>query len=162
MARKEWSDGLKVEVVEMGEKHLPEVIQIESDSFSTPWSPSIFQRVLRDDKTRSIVALAMERVVGYAIFWVIGDFAELGDFAVRKEYRGKGIGDVLLEGVIDICKVLSIKSLFLEVRESNSAAQGLYLKKGFAEIMRRQSYYSDPVEDAIVFGLDIEDKKDLR
>jgi len=161
MEREDRTDGLKVEVAEMGKEHLAEVVQIEFDSFSSPWTSSIFQKVLRDDKTRSIVALAGGRVVGYAVFWVIGDFAELGDIAVKAEYRGMGIGDMLLEGVIDICKIVGVRSLFLEVRESNAVALRLYEKKGFTEITKRERYYTDPEEDAIVLGLAVEDWKNL-
>ncbi|OGF97201.1 MAG: hypothetical protein A2Z06_01255 [Candidatus Glassbacteria bacterium RBG_16_58_8] len=52
--------------------------------------------------------------------------------------------------------MLGARSLFLEVRVSNTVAQQLYRKAGFKEISRRGRYYSDPAEDAIVFGLDLE------
>ncbi len=42
---------------------------------------------------------------------------------------------------------------FLEVRESNTAAQALYRKLGFVEIGRRSKYYDDPEETAIVMQL---------
>jgi ribosomal-protein-alanine N-acetyltransferase len=149
---------LNVTIGEMTEQHLTEVAQIEFSSFSTPWSLSTFRKTLRDEKTRSIVALVDGGVVGYAVCWVVGDFAELGDIAVAKRWRGRGVGELLLLGVIDICRVLGVRSLFLEVRESNAVAKKLYRKRGFDEIMRRHRYYSDPVEDAIVLGLDIKDR----
>jgi ribosomal-protein-alanine N-acetyltransferase len=146
---------IEVEVMEMRECHIDDVARIEFDSFSTPWSPSFFQKAMRDEKTHAIVALVDGDVVGYAVFWVIGDYAEVGDIAVQRDRRGMGIGDRLLKDATAICRLLGVASLFLEVRESNTAARGLYRKNGFMEITRRKGYYSRPVENAIVLGLDV-------
>lgn len=156
MAGKESSHEADMTMTEMRETHLAAVIQIESESFSSPWSLPFFRKILRNDATRAFVLLREEMVVGYTVFWVAGDHAELSDIAVEREFRGRGFGDFLLRGVIDACKVLGVRSLFLEVRESNSTAQALYRKTGFSEIMKRRAYYSKPVEDALVFGLDFE------
>jgi ribosomal protein S18 acetylase RimI-like enzyme len=45
------------------------------------------------------------------------------------------------------------EEIFLEVRESNLAARRLYETSGFSESGRRQSYYQQPQEDAIVYHL---------
>ncbi len=149
-----------VTMTEMKEKHLAAVIQIESQSFSSPWSFSLFRKILRNGAIRASVLLREEMVIGYAVFWVAGGHAELSDIAVDREFRGRGFGDFLLRGVIEACKVLGARSLFLEVRESNSTAQALYRKTGFSEIMKRRGYYSKPLEDALVFGLDFEISED--
>jgi ribosomal-protein-alanine N-acetyltransferase len=146
---------IAVKLVEMDKSHVPEVVQIENDSFSTPWSATIFMRALRDEKTRTIVALLDERVVGYAVFWIVGDYAELSDIAVEEMWRQRGIGEMLVTAVVEGCSVLGVRSLFLEVRESNIPARKLYEKKDFSEITRRRRYYTNPVEDALVFGLDV-------
>ena len=62
------------------------------------------------------------------------------------EFRRQGIATKLL-GHIDS------KYVFLEVRESNKLAQNLYRKLGFGEIGRREKYYDDPEESAIVMRL---------
>ncbi len=160
MAGKESSDEPDVTMTEMRETHLAAVIQIESESFSSPWSLSLFRKILRNDAIRAFVLLREKMVIGYAVFWVAGGHAELSDIAVDREFRGRGLGDLLLTGVIEACKVLGVRSLFLEVRESNSTAQALYRKTGFSEIMKRRAYYSKPVEDALVFGLDFEASAD--
>jgi ribosomal-protein-alanine N-acetyltransferase len=156
MAGKREKSEVDLTITEMDISHFEDVIRIEFDSFSTPWDLSFFKRVLRDNRTRSIVAMANDNVVGYAVFWVVEEYAELGDIAVDADWRGKGIGDELLMGVIDICKLLGAISLFLEVRKSNTVALGLYQKMGFSEVMRRKDYYKKPMEDAIVLGLDFE------
>jgi ribosomal-protein-alanine N-acetyltransferase len=45
------------------------------------------------------------------------------------------------------------RSSFLEVRKSNLAAQDLYRKFGYEETGRRQHYYKDNDEDAILMNL---------
>ena len=103
-----------VDVVEMEENHINEVVRIEFDSFSTPWSPSFFRKAMRDEKTRCIISLAEGRVVGFAIFWVIGDFAERGDIEVDYPWRQRWIGQRLLEGMIRLLRVLGERSICLE------------------------------------------------
>jgi ribosomal-protein-alanine N-acetyltransferase len=41
--------------------------------------------------------------------------------------------------------------VFLEVRESNAAARTLYENAGFEQTGRRRSYYTSPLEDAILY-----------
>jgi ribosomal-protein-alanine N-acetyltransferase len=41
--------------------------------------------------------------------------------------------------------------VLLEVRESNAAAQRLYLSAGFKQTGRRKGYYTRPAEDAILY-----------
>jgi ribosomal-protein-alanine N-acetyltransferase len=43
-----------------------------------------------------------------------------------------------------------VATVFLEVRESNSAARRLYGALGFAQVGRRRNYYRRPTEDAVV------------
>ncbi len=71
---------------------------------------------------------------------------EVLNLAVDPEFRRRGIGTRLL-------RQISSRHVFLEVRESNEVAQNLYRKLGFGEIGRREKYYDDPVEAAIVMRL---------
>lgn len=45
----------------------------------------------------------------------------------------------------------SISHIFLEVRESNIAAQKLYEKYGFCNIAMRKAYYTDTQENAYIY-----------
>ena len=64
--------------------------------------------------------------------------------------RRHGIGAVLLDRVLDIAATFGAQSVFLEVRESNEAAQKLYASRRFAVAGRRKAYYRKPSEDALV------------
>ena len=65
----------------------------------------------------------------------------------------QGIGSALLQEFSQAARVQGAKRIFLEVRESNSPARGLYEKLGFTRDGERSAYYSDPVEDAILYSL---------
>ena len=54
-----------------------------------------------------------------------------------------------MEEMFKDCREKELKTLFLEVRESNYPAINLYEKSGFKEVSRRKNYYKDG-ETAIV------------
>jgi len=66
--------------------------------------------------------------------------------------RGNGVGTALLMEMLSRAQKSESYSVFLEVRESNSAARALYAKVGFEESGRRKDYYSHPGEDAILYS----------
>ncbi len=93
------------------------------------------------------VAELRGHIVGFLVSRrVDDDEVEVLNLAVDTEFRRRGIGTRLLRHI-------DSRQVFLEVRESNEVAQNLYRKLGFAEIGRREKYYDDPVEAAIVMRL---------
>jgi ribosomal-protein-alanine N-acetyltransferase len=134
----------------MARTDLPSVLTIERASFPVPWSSATFRSLLRRRDAHLWVAEVGGEVVGYAAVWVVLDQAELGDLAVVAGSRRQGIGTRLLEAVVGRLAELGVRQLFLEVRESNRAAQRLYTRHGFIEVGRRAGYYSSPREDALV------------
>lgn len=93
-------------------------------------------------------------IVGYGGLWTCVDEAHITTIAVDPTYRGRGIGELLLNGLID--QALSTKAdiLTLEVRVSNLVAQQLYLKYGFHPFGKRTRYYTDNGEDALIMSTD--------
>lgn len=77
---------------------------------------------------------------------------ELENIVVGSEFRGQGIGTLLIDALLAHVQATNGSVVFLEVRESNTAARSLYEKAGFRESGRRRLYYSDPAEDAIVYS----------
>lgn len=89
-------------------------------------------------------------VVGYGGIWLTVDEAHITTIASAPEVRGKGIGELLLNGLIDLGLELGARFMTLEVRVSNTVAQNLYLKYGFEARGTRRRYYTDNNEDALV------------
>jgi ribosomal-protein-alanine N-acetyltransferase len=127
------------------------VAAIEATAFSNPWHPQTIRSIVAQGRARVLVGEdPSEGVVGYAVIWWVLDQGELANLAVKENYRGRGLGSALLEQAMAEARDNQVKSLFLEVRESNRAAQNLYLARGFVQVAVRRDYYRNPREDALV------------
>jgi ribosomal-protein-alanine N-acetyltransferase len=89
-------------------------------------------------------------VVGFVGIWVMADETHITSIAVREAHRSKGIGELLLISVFDMARELKTGVVTLEVRVSNSVAQGLYTKYGFNKVGVRRCYYTDNREDGLI------------
>lgn len=89
-------------------------------------------------------------VVGYGGVWVTLDEGHITTIASAPQVRGRGVGELVLNGLIDAARELGARILTLEVRVSNSVAQRLYLKYGFEAKGTRRRYYTDNNEDALI------------
>jgi ribosomal-protein-alanine N-acetyltransferase len=147
------ADDLRVRPMTSGD--LPDVLRIERVSFPTPWSERTFRNLMRRANARLWVAESHGgELLGYAVVWFAGPEAELGDIAVRPAARRAGVGRALVGIVLEDAKSHGIQLVFLEVRETNSAARRLYEEAGFQTVGCRPGYYAQPVEDALVMSID--------
>ncbi len=129
---------------------LPGILSIERIAFSDPWTADAFRSMLAQPHVLSTVAVRAGAVVGYSVAWVIGDEAELANLAVAPPERGTGIAKRLLDHLLAELEARGGATVYLEVRDSNAAAQGLYRSRGFTAAGRRKGYYHKPTEDAVV------------
>ena len=135
----------------MQQKHLDEVLRIEQVSYPDPWSRAGFIREIEPSRISfAIVAQRAGVVIGYVVAWLIMDEAHIGNVTVAPEKRGQGIGRTMMEWLLVQAMVRGCTFSTLEVRESNMAARRLYEQLGFRSVGRRQRYYLNPSEDAIV------------
>jgi ribosomal-protein-alanine N-acetyltransferase len=88
------------------------------------------------------------------VVWLIVDEAHVATLATHPDHRRQGIGRRLLAHVLRHMLQDGARSSFLEVRESNLAAQEMYRKFGYEVKGRRRHYYRDNDEDAILMNLD--------
>jgi ribosomal-protein-alanine N-acetyltransferase len=134
----------------MTEADLDFVLSIEADSFPSPWSRSHFLDELKSGYAFPLVALDPEgRVAGYICPMLLLDEGHILDVAVHRDFRGHGLGKLLVERVVADCRNAGADFVSLEVRTSNHAAIALYRKLGFIETGRRKRYYENG-EDAIL------------
>ena len=135
---------------------LPSVMEIEERSFPNPWHESTFRGEIQHRPISFplvVVHSALNSVIGYIIFWVIGEEAQINNIAVHPDFRRSGIGDRVLRQVIQQLRSSGATMVTLEVRPSNTGAQTLYRKLGFRMIGIRKGYYTNPPEDAFVLSL---------
>ena len=142
---------MEITVRRVIEEDIDSILEIEKEAFTTPWSRDAFLTEINENMLAYyLVAEVNEKVVGYGGIWLILNEGHITNIAVKEEYRGNGIGNHILEGLICYCMKNSIDSMTLEVRESNLIAQNLYKKYGFVSSGKRPKYYSDDGEDAII------------
>lgn len=108
------------------------------------------------NRPRELTPAAPDRVTlaGYAGLWLMLDEAHVTTIAVRPQFRGRGLGELLLVGLSEIAYDINARWLTLEVRVSNETAQALYRKYGFKPAGVRHRYYSDNQEDALIMWTD--------
>jgi ribosomal-protein-alanine acetyltransferase len=82
-----------------------------------------------------------DQLVGFVIVHIVSGEAEIHNLAVVSSFKGQGIGTLLVNEVVRICKQLQVEQIFLEVRATNHCARHIYKKCGFIECARRPNYY---------------------
>lgn len=123
---------------------LVQIMAIERQAeTSARWSASVMRDSLLAAHTQvwGVVNDDSNELVAFGVLSVVMDEAELLSISVAPQYYRQGFGEKLLNHLIHIAKSKKAETLYLEVRESNSAAIELYKKKGFQEIGMRRDYY---------------------
>lgn len=129
---------------------LEQVMPIENENFSKPWTETgYFTYLIRND-AMFLVAEIKGQIVGYCGVLLVIDEGDITNVSVAKSMQGKGIGKKLIEELILKTKKEGVTTLHLEVRPSNEVAIALYKRAGFEEVGLRKNYYEDPTEDALL------------
>lgn len=141
----------------MTEQDLEKVLQIENDSFISPWNLEQFQYELKENPYAILLVADYEGVIcGFIDFWITFDVAQLNQIAVLPSLRKKGIGTVLLQDMLNRVEPI-VNKITLEVRIHNENALKLYEKMGFKEELVKKSYY-DNGDDAIFMIKEVGEK----
>ena len=135
------------------DRHLDRILEIETLSFTSPWSREAFRGEVKNPASHLWVLFLGDEVQGYICYWLVDGEMQLATIAVHPRIRSRGTGSALLERMIEAGLSEGAESIWLEVRESNKTARSLYEKAGFEPAGRRRKYYSDTEEDAIVMSL---------
>lgn len=132
------------------------IVRVENACFSTPWSIDAIKHEICENKLADFTIACDEEnnIIGYIGIWTLLDECQINKIAVMPEKRKIGIGKTILNHVIELTRDMGVKSWYLEVRESNTAAQALYRSAGFSSVGTRKNYYINPVEDAVIMNLE--------
>ena len=128
------------------------VYEMERTCFSDPWSKDSLSEFANVNGRYVFVAEENGAVIAYGCIQQVLDECEILRIAVKPDYRKKGVGKELLSKMINEAYRSGARIFYLEVRENNTAAIGLYRKLLFTESGRRKNYYTNPVEDAILMS----------
>jgi len=145
---------MNLDIRKMTVEDVPAVTALDQISFSLPWPERSFRFEVTDNPaSRCWVAEVDGRVVGMIVAWLFVDEAHIATLATHPDFRRQGIAQKLLIHTLRYTFDEGAVSSFLEVRESNLAAQEMYRKFGYEDTGRRKRYYKDNDEDAILMTL---------
>lgn len=154
---------------------VPDVMVIERQAFTLPWSDYTYQHEVLENHhshyyvvrhangqasarsnrlTRLFRRPRPAPIVGYGGFWLVVDESHISTIASSEQWRGRGIGELMLLAMVERSIELGAVMVTLEVRASNTVAQNLYRKYGLAVVGRRPRYYRDNDEDADLMTVD--------
>lgn len=126
-------------------------------STAAQWSREEYDRLFaagEEGVRREVLVIESDGVIeGFLVGLPLGPEWELENVVVIPERRGQGLGTELVTEFLDQARERGAERVYLEVRQSNEAARTLYEKCGFGETGRRQSYYQDPPEDALLYAV---------
>ncbi len=142
---------LNITLTEMQERDIRQVMEIEKASFTDPWREDMFRN--RGSESYFITARQGEKVLGYACGLFLQDEFHLGNIAVHKDFRARGIGRKLLSGIIHFSHSKNSKQVTLEVRAGNILARNFYQGAGFKITGIHKKYYKDTNEDAVKMSI---------
>lgn len=140
----------------MRHEDLDEVLEIENALYTHPWTRGNFSDSLRAAYDCRTWRLEGE-LLGYFILMVAAGEAHLLNLSIAAHRQRSGHGSALLREALELARRRGARSLFLEVRPSNAAAQALYARFGFTRVGVRRGYYPARFgrEDALVYTVEL-------
>lgn len=131
-----------IKIIEISD--LRQMVEIEKENYRDPWDFKIlYYEVVKNEKTRFYGAYIDNLLVGYLGFWQIFETADIINVAVSKKFQRQGIATALFKHLFKQAKVLSLKTITLEVNTKNMVATNLYYKLGFKIIRFIENYYDN-------------------
>lgn len=159
-----------MDVFFMSDTDTEEVKQIEKDCQVGPWSLLDYKNEIQRPDGLALVIKEQNHIIGFTVARLIKIpklknyqtiletkteletelEIEIYNIAIKPAFQNQGIGQKLINQLINNTINLQPRSIWLEVRESNTKATRFYKKNEFTEILKRKNFYSNPVEDGIL------------
>ena len=128
--------------------------RLEVAAFPTPWRREFFVNELQCSGRMNVVARRNGTLIGYLFAMWFYDEMHINKIAVDERERRKGIALALMNECTEFAARNAVRTISLEVRESNTGAQAFYAQLGFARLYVRPRYYPDG-EAAVVMMLEV-------
>ena len=139
---------LEVQIRWLIRRDMPEVLEIERESFEFSWTEEDFLCCLRQRNCIGMVAEHNHRIVGFMIYELHRDKLQILNFAVGQTYRRRTIGQQMVMRLVDRLSQQRRKEICLEVRERNLPAQQFFKSQQFKAVDVLRGHYDDTSEDA--------------
>ncbi len=139
-------------IAPMKAEDLPEVLAVEQAAYDFPWTHGNFLDSLRAGHSAWTMRDGGGGLIAYAVLMLALDEAHLLNLTVAPPCQRFGFGWRMLEAMAENARSYGARTMLLEVRPSNPAAQQMYERYGFVRIGTRRGYYParQGREDAVV------------
>ncbi|MDO5522029.1 MAG: ribosomal protein S18-alanine N-acetyltransferase [bacterium] len=134
----------------MKTEDVSQVVAIEADTFSMPWSKDDFNKALNDPHNIYVIVEKEQEILGYCGLWSVLDEGQITNVAIKKNTQGCGLGYMIMKELIHLGEEKGLTAFTLEVREGNIPARALYEKLGFESAGVRPNFYDKPKENAVI------------
>jgi ribosomal-protein-alanine N-acetyltransferase len=143
---------------------LPAIMAIENEQFSNPWQLEYYAAELANSFSHFYVAedAGSNSLIGFMLFWRLGGELELHKIAVAEAWQRRGHASHLLEFFVQTARSWQCDHAVLEVRAHNNNAIRLYEKFAFRLVGRRREYYTQPMEDALLYELEFKERAPVK
>jgi ribosomal-protein-alanine N-acetyltransferase len=136
---------------------LDDVLAVEQAAYEFPWTHGNFLDSLRAGHSAWTMRDGSGGLIAYAVMMLALDEAHLLNLTVAPSCQRFGFGWRMLEAMAENARSYGARTMLLEVRPSNEAAQKMYERYGFVRIGTRRGYYPAPAgrEDAVVMRVSL-------
>ncbi len=138
-----------MQIVKMQERHIADILQVERECFSDPWSEKMFKEEISGKFAHYYVVEVDGVAVAYMGMWALSGEGHITNVGVLQSQRRRGFAKALIEHFINMAKEEKLEFMTLEVRASNAPAIALYESFGFVQVGVRKKYYEN-TEDALL------------
>ena len=125
---------------------IPAILEIEWECFrEDSFSKEQFAYLISRSKGTFNVMMEGDRVIAYVSLLFHGGthYLRIYSIAVHPDFRGKGLGQALMDQTIRTANECKAAKITLEVKVTNAAAIALYMKNGFIPAGIKPCYYHD-------------------
>jgi ribosomal-protein-alanine N-acetyltransferase len=133
----------EVEIAPASPDDIDAVHRLETLCFPAPWRREFFEVEMEATGRFNLVAKRGGRVVGYLFAMWFFDEMHVNKIAVAESERRRGIAHRLMQQCMDFAAMQEIRTISLEVRQSNAGAQEFYRRLDFEPLYVRPRYYPD-------------------
>jgi ribosomal-protein-alanine N-acetyltransferase len=139
-----WWNGGSAAVEPATLRDAPALARLHAEAFHRGWGENEFEGLLSERNTLAHRLRSGRTIMGFAVSRLAADEAEILSVAVAANYRGRGLSRNLLMTHLGHLAGRGVRTVFLEVEETNQPARRLYERAGFAVAGRRARYYRQP------------------
>ncbi len=133
--------------------------ELEKRCFSSPWEFEEYEKSRQREDFSCLCAYTDGEFSGFLMAFHVLDECHLLDIATEEKFRRQGVGAALIRELMKRAGEKDGSVIYLEVREKNQAARGLYEKLGFVPVGKRKDYYKYPTDDAVLYTLTLGEEK---